>query len=185
MYKNIKLRGLIVGTALALASVTANATLVVRIADDGTYGNEIFQQISPTSTNYILGTDYDAFTNNYTIGDVTGLIGLVDNVGCNAGDFGGSLSGKIALIERGNCFFSDKVNFAAAVGAIGAIIYDNIVQPVVPKSHQDPTSIPSIFTTRAIGLELRSQVPEPTTLALMGLGLAGIGYRRHRSKKVA
>jgi len=28
-------------------------------------------------------------------------------------------------------------------------------------------------------------VPEPTTLLLMSLGLAGIGYRRHRSKKVA
>ena len=29
------------------------------------------------------------------------------------------------------------------------------------------------------------KVPEPTTLALMGLSLAGIGYRRHRSKKAA
>ena len=28
-----------------------------------------------------------------------------------------------------------------------------------------------------------AKVPEPTILALMGLGLAGIGYRRHRSKQ--
>ncbi|MCB1869010.1 MAG: PEP-CTERM sorting domain-containing protein [Gammaproteobacteria bacterium] len=28
-------------------------------------------------------------------------------------------------------------------------------------------------------------IPEPTTLALMGLGLAGIGYQRRRSKKAA
>ncbi len=30
-----------------------------------------------------------------------------------------------------------------------------------------------------------SLVPEPATLALMGLGLAGIGYGRQRSKKTA
>ncbi len=32
---------------------------------------------------------------------------------------------------------------------------------------------------------LRGHVDEPATLALMGLGLAGIGYKRHRSKKAA
>jgi hypothetical protein len=31
----------------------------------------------------------------------------------------------------------------------------------------------------------KQSVLEPATLALMGLGLAGIGYRRHRSKKAA
>ena len=40
------------------------------------------------------------------------------------------------------------------------------------------------LTRRQVNLEKRT-VPEPATLTLMGLGLAGIGYRRHRSKIVA
>ena len=34
-------------------------------------------------------------------------------------------------------------------------------------------------------ITVRASIPEPATLTLMGLGLAGIGYRRQRSKKAA
>ena len=37
----------------------------------------------------------------------------------------GSLTGKIALIERGVCNFSEKVYNAQRGGAIAAIIYNN------------------------------------------------------------
>src|SRR5215469_5098763 len=36
----------------------------------------------------------------------------------------GSMTGKIALVQRGICNFSDKINNVAAVGAVGAIIYN-------------------------------------------------------------
>jgi len=35
----------------------------------------------------------------------------------------GSLSGRIVLIQRGECFFRDKLNNAEAAGAVGAVIY--------------------------------------------------------------
>ena len=83
-----------------------------------------------------------------------------DNRGCTA-LAAGSLAGKIALIERGNCNFADKVNNAAAAGAAAAIIYnkdisegtdggDNLIHMAV-----GGTGIPSVFVTRTAGLALR------------------------------
>lgn len=46
----------------------------------------------------------------------------------------------------------------------------------------------NIHTSSFPGGEIRgnlARVPEPTTLALMSLGIAGIGYQRRRSKKAA
>jgi len=36
---------------------------------------------------------------------------------------GGSLAGAIAIVQRGVCSFSDKINNAQNAGAIGVIIY--------------------------------------------------------------
>lgn len=47
----------------------------------------------------------------------------------------------------------------------------------------DPPGVFGILTS--LELKERVTVPEPTTLALIALGLGGIGYRRHRSRKAA
>src|SRR5205823_4009423 len=44
--------------------------------------------------------------------------------GCTSVDPGAS--GKVALIDRGNCVFSQKVANAKAVGAIGVVIINNV-----------------------------------------------------------
>ncbi|HJQ25646.1 MAG TPA: S8 family serine peptidase [Blastocatellia bacterium] len=91
------------------------------------------------------------------------LAEVSDNRGCSALD-AGALAGKIALIERGNCNFTDKVNNAAAAGAAAAIIYnkdisegsdggDNLIHMAV-----GGTGIPAVFVTRTAGLALRKFV---------------------------
>ena len=47
------------------------------------------------------------------------------------------------------------------------------------------SDLTSTERSQIVNWDLGAQVPEPATLALMGLGLAGIGYRRHRNKKAA
>ncbi|MFC8920635.1 M28 family metallopeptidase [Streptomyces sp. NPDC057116] len=47
--------------------------------------------------------------------------------GCEAADYAsGTFTGKVALIKRGGCTFADKQAQAAAAGATGAIIYNNV-----------------------------------------------------------
>ncbi|MCX5377651.1 M28 family metallopeptidase [Streptomyces sp. NBC_00091] len=47
--------------------------------------------------------------------------------GCDAADFAaGAFTGKIALVKRGGCTFATKQANAAAAGAAGAVIYNNI-----------------------------------------------------------
>lgn len=45
--------------------------------------------------------------------------------GCSPAENPGQIAGKIALIDRGSCNFSDKARNAQAAGAIGAIIVNN------------------------------------------------------------
>jgi Zn-dependent M28 family amino/carboxypeptidase len=81
------------------------------------------------------------------------------NSGCEAGDFPASVANNIALIQRGTCFFQDKVANAQAAGAIGVIIF-NEGQAILGRDGVVfgtlgvPTTIPVIGTSYAIGEEL-------------------------------
>ncbi|PFH47687.1 hypothetical protein AMATHDRAFT_151509 [Amanita thiersii Skay4041] len=52
----------------------------------------------------------------------------ISNLGCNSSDFTVDVSGKIAIISRGQCDLGIKVALAGAAGASGVIIYNNVTE---------------------------------------------------------
>jgi photosystem II stability/assembly factor-like uncharacterized protein len=69
---------------------------------------------------------------------------------CNA--FGSTVNGKIAVIRRGNCNFTDKVKNAQNSGAIGVIMMNNVYGSPVPMGGTDATiTIPSVMISKSVG----------------------------------
>lgn len=110
--------------------------------------------------------------------DVTAAMVLLDDGGGKSPSDGceaptNNLVGKIALIDRGNCTFETKVNFAQAAGAVGVVIADNVDAPNVlnpgnDADTEDPT-IPSFGTTMASGVALKAALKKtPQTAHMVG-----------------
>ncbi|WP_141584874.1 M20/M25/M40 family metallo-hydrolase [Actinomadura sp. WMMA1423] len=97
-------------------------------------------------------------------GDVTAPATAVDPAatgdgsGCEAGDFAGFPKGRIALIQRGGCFFSVKTDNAIAAGASAVVIYQLPDQPgPVGGTLTTPYDIPVVGPTNAVGKALVQQ----------------------------
>lgn len=71
--------------------------------------------------------------------------------GCNAFEEG-LFEDQIAVIPRGECAFSDKINNAAAAGAVGVIISNNT--PGIIRMDAPGTNIPAVSVTFEHGEEL-------------------------------
>lgn len=119
---------------------------------------------------------------------VTGSVALVDdgvtgagtvNDGCDTPFVNAAaVSGKIALIDRGNCTFVIKAANAQANGAIGVIIANNAASGLPGMGGTDPTiTIPALGSTQALGTSMKANLPSPGVTATLGidpsLGLAG------------
>jgi aminopeptidase YwaD len=76
------------------------------------------------------------------------------------------LKGRIALIERGELSFSDKVTNATAAGAAAVVIYNNVEGPL-RGDLQEESTIPALSLSQAEGLQLQALLAEgPLTVHL-------------------
>jgi hypothetical protein len=156
-------------------------------------GIPAFSQTSPTPHDYVLNDEWGPgqSTGTVTGGMVQPAGGIVlpptptptSASGCSASDFSGFVPGRIALIQRGTCFFGVKVQNAQAAGASGVIIFnegntdpdrtglqigslqDAAGNPIIP-------TIPVAFTTFAVGQALYNQAQQ--TPPVMNLSIPAI-----------
>ena len=81
------------------------------------------------------------------------------------------LTGKGALIQRGENFFSEKITYAAQAGAEFAVIYNNRDESDrITMAETDYSTIPAVFVSQTDGEALRDHVAtNETTLARLEL----------------
>ena len=82
-----------------------------------------------------------------------------DNDGCDSVTNAAALAGKIVVIDRGNCPFTQKVETAEAAGAVAVIIVNNVATaPIQMAGASNTIGIPSIMISQADGNTIKAQM---------------------------
>ena len=90
-------------------------------------------------------------------GDLSAPLVVVPGMGA-AEDFAAvDVEGAVALVERGQLFFREKVANAAAAGAIGVMIYNNAPGPF-SGTLGETSAIPAVSISQAQGRALKTQL---------------------------
>jgi hypothetical protein len=152
---------------------------------DGQGVNGKVPSVLQLGTPILLGTATGSATTEYQVGPadfgapisqtaITGPVALVnDGAGAATTDAceairTGSLTGKIALVDRGTCAFNVKALNVQAAGAKAMIVADN--QPGAPPSGlccADPAiTVTGVRVTQADGATLKSQIPSGLSVTL-------------------
>jgi hypothetical protein len=136
-------------------------------------GTPTWSESSPTSRSFALVDEWNAGTSNGTadadLQPAGGIVppdpnGSTSTSGCTASDFDpGTMTGRIALIQRGGCNFGVKVLNAQAAGATGVVIFNEgnpgrtaVLSGSLLDADNNPfvPTIPVAFTSFATGQQL-------------------------------
>jgi Zn-dependent M28 family amino/carboxypeptidase len=127
----------------------------------------IFEQVAPTLTSYVSGVDFQLMMYSAS-GDVTAELAVPAGspLGCAAGDWAGFPAERIALVQRGACTFQIKADNAAAAGALGVVVYNNVAGLLAGRLGEPGNPLPIIGTTDTLGAQLLALVPSGVTVHL-------------------
>ena len=137
--------------AISVASVTNTSKVM-----DGfevVSAPTITPDVYPAARAYFGPVDYDVTAD---------LVYAEPNDGC--ADIANDVSGKIALIDRGSCYFSTKVYNAQQAGAVGVIVANSAGEaiPMGGAQYSDQITIPSVMVSSDMGDQLKSDMNSGT-----------------------
>lgn len=93
-----------------------------------------------------------------------------DSLACTA--LVNDLTGKIALIYRGSCYFSDKALAAQNAGAVGVIIVNNVAGAPIPMGSGGTSgpsvTIPVVMVSNVDGATIYDALANGTVIAFLG-----------------
>jgi Zn-dependent M28 family amino/carboxypeptidase len=127
-----------------------------------------------TANGTAVPIDIMVYSPSTPVGGITAPLAVVPagpTPGCEASDYTGlDVTGKIVLVQRGDCTFAVKQQLAAAAGAIGVIVFNNAPGPLAG-TLGDPAAgvVPTGGITQAAGEALRTQAGATINLELRAL----------------
>ncbi len=152
---------------IAAPSIADRAISVANVVNRG--NGQALQVTSPSvvAGNYyfVPGDITESLTNS---GPISGkLVYMKPNLGCVPPSNAANLNGNIALIDRGTCFFSNKILNAQEAGATAVVVVNNQdATPTIMGGDRAGIRIPGGMISKADGELLKAHIEESITIRL-------------------
>lgn len=147
--------------------------ITVAASIDGGITEQAIQIDSPPDLAGRYGALEGAFTPKLAVlGPITGeIVATLPADACQALTNTNDLKGKIALVDRGGCFFADKIRAIQKAGALAVVVANNADGPPITMGSSGNASdiaIPGVMVSKADGKKIRDRLatsPVKVTLA--------------------
>jgi uncharacterized repeat protein (TIGR01451 family) len=130
---------------------------VAAVIDDGVVSLALRVTAPPAAAGDYVAVEGDLTVPLSLTGPIAGqLAAVVPADACSTITTGAGVSGRIALIDRGTCFFADKILRAQAAGAVAVVMVNNVDgEPIVMGGESAGIRIPGVMIRRGDGNALK------------------------------